>query len=497
MQGSTIQRQSILSTIITLAGFAFGAINIVVLQPLFLTTEEWGLTRVVTELAVLLASFSLLGSNNVVAKFLPFYRRYLPEKKNDLPAAALLVFVAGMLVTLLLITVARPYLIDNYGKRSALFQPYFYTLYVFVVLQGSFIFLEIFAWFAGKSVLSNFLKEFLFRVLTTLILVGYGLHLFGFDGFMALFAFVYLPAVVILLFALQSYAGFRFSFSITSVTKRLAGKMIGLGGFVFLTSLSNIAFVVCDTLFLAGLYNFSQAGIYALAQYFSQVLEVPMRSMQSSSVPLISEYWRARNMHGLQSVYRKSCINLLLAAMGIGGLIIINLPNITRFLPAEFAVMAAPLLVLIAARWINLGTGLNAGIIQLSKFWRFDFASTLIYSLIGIPLNYLLIRSYGMMGAAIATLIAMVLYNALRFAFLYRKFGLQPFTLKNLWLLIGGIALILVIRVITYYSNLYVDAVLRSTVFIALFAGLVLQLRLSDEVADLWKKWQPRLRRGN
>ena len=202
-------------------------------------------------------------------------------------------------------------------------------------------------------------------------------------------------------------------------------------------------------------------------------------------------------MHGLQSVYRKSCINLLLAAMGIGGLIIINLPNITRFLPAEFAVMAAPLLVLIAARWINLGTGLNAGIIQLSKFWRFDFASTLIYSLIGIPLNYLLIRSYGMMGAAIATLIAMVLYNALRFFFLYRKFGLQPFTLKNLWLLAGGIALILVIRLIPNFSNLYADAVLRSTVFITLFSGLVLQLRLSDEVADLWKKWRPRLRRGN
>src|SRR4029078_11205830 len=131
-------------------------------------------------------------------------------------------------------------------------------------------------------------------------------------------------------------------------------------------------FVVCDTLFLASMYNFSQAGIYAIAQYFSQVLEVPMRIIQSSSVPMISEYWRAKNMAGLNSIYKKSCINLLVAGMALGGIILINLGNISRYFGAEYAIMITPLAILVVSRWINLGTGVNAIIIQLSSYWRFD-----------------------------------------------------------------------------------------------------------------------------
>lgn len=265
--------------------------------------------------------------------------------------------------------------------------------------------------------------------------------------------------------------------------------MLSLGSFVFMSSLSNIAFVVCDTLFLASLYNFSQAGIYAVAQYFGQVLEVPMRSMQSSSIPLISEYWRAKNFAGLQSIYRKSCLNLLIAGMGLGGLILINLHNLERYFPADYTIMILPLALLIVARWINLGTGLNTIIIQLSTMWKFDFTSTLIYSIIGIPLNYLLIRNFGMWGAALANIIAVSMFNGVRFAFLYYKYGLQPFTKMNLFLVAGGIVIIAGVYLIPSVNNLYIDGLLRSALFIALFGFFVIRFKISDEVQMLWNKW--------
>jgi O-antigen/teichoic acid export membrane protein len=262
--------------------------------------------------------------------------------------------------------------------------------------------------------------------------------------------------------------------------------MISLGSFVFLTSVSNIAFIVCDTLFLASMYSFSQAGIYAVAQYFSQVLEVPMRSMQSSSVPLISEYWRTKNMVGLQSIYRKSSINLLLAGMGIGGLILVNVQNIQRYLPDPYSTMILPLVILVAARWINLGTGLNHVIIQLSTLWRFDFATTLIYSLIGIPLNYLLINRMGMLGAALANVAAMFIYNTVRFTFLYKRYGLQPFSVKTLAGLIGGMTIIAFVYWIPSLPNLYLDGLIRSSLFIGLFGLFVLSARLSQEFNAIW-----------
>jgi len=493
MSTQTIQRQSIISTIIIFAGFGFGALNLIVLQKWLLTSEQWGLTRVITEASVLMANFATLGTPAVTAKFLPFYKKYLPAKKNDLPFITIAIFAAGLTITMLMLLVFQPVIIRIFGKNNPLFQPYYFALLLFVLFQSVFVFMEMHAWFSGKTILSNLLKELLFRVLTTFCLLLIAFNIVGFDGFMKLFACIYLPAAFIIVWSVRKSGTFPIYTKISSVTRRLKHKMMSLGGFVFFTSLSNIAFVVCDTLFLASMYNFSQAGIYAIAQYFSQVLEVPMRSLQASSVPLISEYWRAKNMSGLNSIYTKSCINLLVAGMGLGGVILINLHNIQRYFGAEYAIMITPLAILVASRWINLGTGLNTVIIQLSTYWRFDFASTLIYSIIGIPLNFLLIKSFGMMGAALANVAAMLLYNSLRFFFIWKKFGLQPFSWKNGILLMSGICIIILIYLVPSLNNLFIDGILRSLLFILLFGLLIVKGNFSDEINWLWQKWSRRI----
>ena len=495
MSQTTIQRQSILSTLVIFAGFGVGALNLIVLQPKILSTEQWGLTRVITEAAILLANFATLGVTPVIAKFSPYYKRHLSKSANDLPAITLSIFVFGLLITLLLLQIFKPVIITIFGKNNPLFQPYYFTLSLFIFFQGLFIYMEMFAWFAGKSIVSNALKELFFRVLTTVCLLLFAWQVVDFDGFMSLFACVYLPSAIIIIYTVVKNGVFRLHFRISKVTRRLKYKMLSLGSFVFMTTISQIAFVVCDTLFLASMYNFSQAGVYAVAQYFGQVVEVPMRSMQTSSVPLISEYWRAKNMTGLLSVYRKSCINLLVAGIGLGGLILVNLHNIERYFPSAYAAMVLPLAVLIVSRWINLGTGLNSMLIQLSTFWRFDFASTLVYSVIGIPLNYLLIRNFGMMGAALANVIAMTIYNGIRFVFLWKKFGLQPFTWRNAAVLLGGSALIAAVYIIPAHSNLFIDGILRSLLFGALFVFMVLRFHLSEELQALWEKWRTKLLR--
>lgn len=493
MSQSTIQRQSIISTIITFAGFGFGALNLIVLQKWLLTTPQWGLTRVITEASVLMANFATMGTPIVTAKFTPFYKKYLPPQKNDLPFITLIIFIAGLIITMMLMLVFQPAIIRIFGKNNPLFEPYFFALMLFVIFQGVFVYMEMFAIFAGKIILSNLLKELLFRALTSVSLLLIAVRVVQFDGFMKLFACIYLPSAIIIVWQVRKAGGFPIYTRISSVTRRLKNKMMSLGSFVFFTSLSNIGFIVCDTLFLASMYNFSQAGIYAIAQYFSQVLEVPMRSVQASSVPLISEYWRAKNMSGLNSIYKKSCINLLVAGVGLGGLILVNLNNLERYFGPEYAIMILPLAVLVVSRWINLGTGLNAVIIQLSTYWRFDFGSTLIYSIIGIPLNFLLIKSYGMIGAAIANVVAMLLYNSIRFVFIWKKFGLQPFGWKNALLVIYGSLLIMIIYLVPSLSNLYIDGFLRSLVFAFLFGVLVIKGHFSEEVNLLWTKWSHKL----
>ena len=72
------------------------------------------------------------------------------------------------------------------------------------------------------------------------------------------------------------------------------------------------------------------------------------------------------------------------------------------------------------ARIVDLGTGVNSQIIGISTFWRFEFLSGIILLSLAIPLNYLLVKKFGIIGAGYSNLIAFAVYNIIRIIFLER-----------------------------------------------------------------------------
>ena len=62
--------------------------------------------------------------------------------------------------------------------------------------------------------------------------------------------------------------------------------------------------------------------------------------------------------------------------------------------------------------------------------------SSLLLTIMIIPLSYYLTTSYGILGPAIANLFSFTIYNGVRYFFLLKKFNMQPFTIKTLELLI-------------------------------------------------------------
>jgi O-antigen/teichoic acid export membrane protein len=489
MSSPTIQRQSIYSTFAIITGFVLGGINMIILFPRVLSGEEFGLTRVINDFSVIAANFATLGVLPVIYKFFPLYRRYLPEGKNDLPFVALSVFISGVLVTSLLLFFFQQGIVVAFGRNNPIFPQFYWLLFPFTICYAAFLFAEPFAWYGGLSVQSNILKETVFRGLLLLLLMLLLLKTISADTFMVLFSFIFLiPAV--LLFAMVKRKGMLGTTTqISPVTKRLKGKMIRFSSFIFITTVINITAVLCDTLFLAGAKGFALAAVFAIAQYASNLIEIPLRSMTGSAVPVLAEYWRAGNRTGIQSIYKKSCINLLIAGMAIGGLLLINVQNLIAFLPEAYAAIGLPILLLVIGRWINLAGGLNAQIIQTSKYLTWDFAANLILSIIAIPLNFFLIRYYGILGAATANLIVWSVYNMVRFAYLYVKFNLQPLDFKNLWTFLLGISFIAIFYLIPSFTNLYADAIWRSSLFLLTFGGAVVWLELSAEVNSLWEKW--------
>ena len=138
----TIQQKSIQSTIMILAGFAIGAFNLLVLVPRILTTEQFGLTRLITDAALTLATMCTLGCLPVINKFYPFYKDRLAPAQRDLPFITGLICLVGMIAMFFLGWLLKDVIVRKFSEKSPLFVSYSYLVYPYCFFMLAFLWLE-------------------------------------------------------------------------------------------------------------------------------------------------------------------------------------------------------------------------------------------------------------------------------------------------------------------------------------------------------------------
>ena len=483
---STIRRQSIISSFIVYFGFALGFFNTYLFAREF-TEAQYGLIGTFIAIANVMYSVANLGTPFYVAKFFPYYKDNLPDDRNDQFAWAMLVSIVGFLLVIAGGIVFKGQVVAWFGNNSPELIAYYFWLFPFGFGLTLFSLLEAFAWQLNKSVFSGFMREVQFRLFSTLLIVLTFTNIIrDFDLFIKLFSFTYLAIALALFVYLAAKKKIHFHFSISRVTKKffkkIATYMLYLwgGGLVF-----NIA-QVFDTLVIAVILPsaMAQAGIYTLAQNVASLVQAPQRAVASAAMGPLSRAWKDKDFPRLHSIYRRSSINQLIFAVGMFTLIWINYTDgVLTFKLKEGYLDARPVFLYIGlTRLIDLGTGLNAQIIGTSVYWRFEFITGLILLSLTLPMNFLLTQSDGIVGTAVSNLIAMTVYNLIRYIFLWRKFNMQPFTVHSLYTLLLGAAGYFVCHMLfdAYQGLLWLFV--RSIVFLLIFGGGVILLNLSPDI---------------
>ena len=467
-----IQKQGVKSSFFIMIGFLIGAVNLLILFPMFFSKNDQGLVRAMLDIGATLSVFCTLGTLPVIYKFFPFYNHYLGPKKNELPFITLIINLIGFGILLIIGWQQKDFIIRKLGKSPSLAQ-YFNYVYPYTFFLLLFYWMEAFAWGLRKGVYSNFLRETLIRILTTLLIIAYGLKYVNLVSFLTLFSLLYVIPSVLLLINLMQSQQFSFkSLNISSVTKRLKGKMFSFALFVFAGQFFNLLARTNDTFLIVGLKGLSDASIFAIATYVSAILEIPQRSLNSISIPVLATSWKNKDFANIKHVYHKSVSNLLAIGLLLFGLIWLNTDNLVNFLnwvsrnnTGGYDAIGKLIFILGLAKLIDLATGVNSQIIGTSNFWKFDFYTNLFYILISIPLNYYLIKNYNLEGLAYSNLIALTLYNSIRFSFLYFKFNLQPYTYKHGLFLVLSIGLILLVHQIPSSNNIIANISIQSIAF--------------------------------
>ena len=465
-----------------------------VLYPKFLTQSELGLTRAMFDIAYTLSTLCTFGTIPVVYKFYPFYNYYLKDKKNDLPFITAIICLIGFILVVAFGIVFKDLIVRKLGK-SPEFATYFYTVYPFTFLLLLFAWLESFAWGLKKTVITNFLRETGFRFVGTVLILLYGFHVISIKYFLNLFSFSYLLPAIILLIILIRSRDWKFSVTgLSQVSRRIGPRMIRFALFVFSSQFLNVLARTNDTILIIGLQGLGEAAVFSIATYIVAVMEIPQRSMNAISIPVLAESWKNRDLKKIEHIYTKSVENLLVIGLGIFGLIFLNSHNVTSFLGKNYERIEMIVFIMGIAKVLDLGTGINTQIIGTSNYSKFDTYTNIFYIVLSLPLNFFLIKYFGLYGAAFANVIAQTLYNAVRFIFLYRKFGLQPYTLKNLLaVIIAGAAYFIVYR-IPFIEGVFADTGVRTFTFILLFAPAIYFSKVSPDLNAIVRNAIKRIR---
>jgi len=135
------------------------------------------------------------------------------------------------------------------------------------------------------------------------------------------------------------------------------------------------------------------------------------------------------------------------------------------------------------AKLFDMATGLNSQIIGYSKYYKFNFYSVMILGLLNTVFNYVLIHRMGISGAALATLISMTLFNVFKLWYVKKKFGIWPFTMKDLYILMITIGLGTMVYFIPAGDNNYVQIIVRSGIFTLLFWAIAIKFDFSPQVS--------------
>ena len=479
-----IVRQSVINTLISYLGVVLGIVLTLWLYLEVLQPEEYGLTRVMVSVAFIGAQFADFGMKNITIRFFPYFRDR-EQHHHGFLFWSLLIPGFGFALLAGAAYLFKPAILGYYAKNGALLGQYYDLALLLTLFTLYFGLLTNYLRSLFDTNLTSFLQDVLIRLLIIAALVAYWYGWVDQSGFFQLFVAVYAVPVVVLVGYLALQQNLLIRPTLTFFRKANIKELANYGLFALLGGVATLIVGNIDIIMLGSLSGLAATGVYAIAFYIGSVITIPQRAIFKIANPVIAESFKKGDMDTVADVYQKSSLNQLIA----GGLLLTgiwaNLHNLERILPAEYITEPTVIVIIGLAKLFNMVTGINGGIILNSRYYRFDLYANIFLIGLAILLNYLLIPAYGMIGAAIATAVSIFLFNAGKFLLVWWVFKLQPFTLHTLT--VSGLcaAIIIANSFLPTLDAYWIDLVVRSAVITLLFGGVILGLRISEEISGI------------
>jgi O-antigen/teichoic acid export membrane protein len=476
-----IQRQTIKGTIYSYLGVLIGFISLNIIQPHALSTEEVGLVGILLSYANLFSQFATLGFSGT-SRYFPYFRS--EEKKHH---GYLFLFctisLIGIVIFIAIAYIFKTDIISTRSQKSSLFVQYYWYLIPLIIFTVYFNVFDLYARLLYNAISGKVLREFTKRLFILLAILLIYEKLISFSTFMVIWLMANIFPTFILTGRLIINKEFFWQPNFKFLDKDMIRKLVDISLLGILTGSSPLIVENIDKYIINQKYGLSDTGVYTIAFYFATVITLPARSLYSIATTVVSEAWKTNDLQNIKSIYEKSCINQLIAALFLLIIIWANVDDIFHFLPAKYETGKYVVLFIGIGNLIDSATGINGVILTTSKYFKYDGFFYLLLIGVTVGFNYLLIPIYGITGAAMAAVITFLSFNLFRYIFIYKVFKMQPFSMKNVYALLAGLFVyFLSVYLIPQNKNYVIDSAIRTAFITILYWVGVYFFKLSDDI---------------
>ncbi len=478
-----IQRQSIKQSLVNYTGVGIAALSMVFIYPQDI--ETYGLARFLIDTAFLFSPFIVLGFGGVSIRFFPQFK---DESKahNGLLFFLILAVSIGSLIFIILAFLFEDQFLTFFSDKPDVYKSYFVYLIPLAILVS---FLQLFYLYSSNfkriaipALFLNIIKLslpilillFVWKIIPQQMIV-YGIVL------------TYAVAVLASMVYLKILGQWKIKPDFSFLNRKRLKEIRSFAMFGFFNNMGGMLAFRIDTFMIAALIDYQNTGIFAISAFIANTIAIPTNAINQIANPIVAEAIKNEDMNSVKDLYKSSSLNLLVIGLLLFICIIASVEDLFSIMPNSDSLKGGMVIVLFigAAKLIDMGTSINNQIINYSKYYRFSFVSIIIMAVFNILANLVLIPKLGIIGAALATLLSLVLYNLIKLLFIQWRFKMHPFSIKSVWIILIASGAYFVGVLIPSTGIAVLDIIIKSIIIISLYTSATLYFNISSEIRSL------------
>ena len=497
-----VVRQSIKGTLMNYLGVAVGFITTFFVMTKYLTQEEVGLTRVMADAAILLSGLGALGTNTSALRYYPYFKDK-ESRDHGFFGWTLIVPALGFMIFTALFFIFKGFIINKFIEQSSLFVNY---IYLVIPMAFFIMYMTVFETNANilmRIVVPKFIREVGMRLLTLVDYILYITGVISLDGMVIGLCLVYLIGTLLNIIYLLSLSKISFKIEPGHVSKWLRKD------FLFYTLFLTVAAVIgniipsLNTFFITAQMGLVFTGIYSIASYMANLVEMPYRSVSAISRPIISQAMKDNDNQRAAEMCKSVSLHQLIAGSFVFFMIWINIDLFFELLPNgdKYAGGKWVFFLLGLAKLVNSSLNIGVTVLSYSRWYYLQLLFTAIITVSIILLNNNLIPVLGMTGAAWSSIISYTIYYLFLLTLIIWKTKISPFSWKELVVIaIMGLLFIINWLSIRYASDIIigllgddiiakiVEAVVRTGIIVVFGLIMIYYTKISKEINEIIDK---------